>query len=178
MRRILNVGCGGNKYGTDFVDVYPARPEVKKCNIDKEKLPYKDGTFDIVFSRNVFEHLRNPGFVLEEMFRVLKKGGELELITDNANYWAWAVGRTHLGGYEHNRGREEDKHFSLFTEWHLRQHLKEVGLKVTSVEFIGEKFLPNKFLGKIFKKIVNFILRRTPLRRMGYARIRITGKKP
>lgn len=178
MKRILNVGCGHETYGTDFVDAYPSRPEVKKCNIDEEKLPYKDETFDIVYSKNVFEHLRKPGFALEEMVRVLKKGGKLILITDNANYWVWAVGRTHLGGYEENpEGGKEDKHFSLFTEWHLRQHFNYVGLKVVKIEFLEEEFLHRKFLGRLIKKIVNFILRKTMFRRMGYAKIKIIGKK-
>lgn len=178
MKRILNVGCGAETYGTDFVDFYPQRPEVKKCNIDEEKLPYKDETFDIVYSKNVFEHLTKPGYALKEMTRVLKKGGKLILITDNANYWVWAVGKTHLGGYENNpEGGEEDKHYSLFTEWHLKQHFEKVGLKVMKIEFLEEEFLHKTLFGRISKRIINFVLRRTIFRRMGYAKIKIIGRK-
>ncbi len=46
--RILNLGCGKDTYGTDFVDIYLSRKEVIRCNIDKESLPYGDGTFDEV----------------------------------------------------------------------------------------------------------------------------------
>jgi len=29
-KRILNIGCGNDTYGTDFLDLYPKRKEVKK----------------------------------------------------------------------------------------------------------------------------------------------------
>ncbi len=178
MKKILNVGCGHETYGTDFVDLYPSRSEVKKCNIDEERLPYSDETFDIVYSKNLFEHLTKPGFALKEMARVLKNGGKLILITDNANYWVWAVGKTHLGGYEENpEGGEEDKHYSLFTEWHLKNHLKKAGLRVVKIEYLEEEFLHKTLFGRIIKKIINSILRRTKFRRMGYAKIKIIGKK-
>jgi len=64
-RRILNVGCGEDTYGTHFVDLYPTRKEVIKCNVDKEKLPFPNNYFDEIYSKNLLEHLRNPGFFLE-----------------------------------------------------------------------------------------------------------------
>ncbi|HKZ42047.1 MAG TPA: class I SAM-dependent methyltransferase, partial [Candidatus Hodarchaeales archaeon] len=70
--RILNVGCGNDTYGTDFVDLYPVRDDVIRCDVEKEKLPFRDNTFDEVFSGNIFEHLKNPNLVLREMSRVLK----------------------------------------------------------------------------------------------------------
>lgn len=174
----MNVGCGRETYGTDFVDLYPSRLGVKKCDVDNEKLPFKTGIFDIVYCKNLFEHLRHPGFALKEMARVLKKKGKLILITDNANYWVWGVGKTHLGGYEENpEGGKEDRHYSLFTEWHLKNHFEKVGLKVIKVEYLEEEFLHKTLYGRIIKRIVNFILRRTRFRRMGYAKIKIIGMK-
>ena len=35
MKRILNVACGGQDYGTDFVDMYPQRPDVVQCDLEK-----------------------------------------------------------------------------------------------------------------------------------------------
>ena len=37
-RRVLNVGCGKDTYGTDFVDKYPSRKDVIKYDIDQEGL--------------------------------------------------------------------------------------------------------------------------------------------
>ncbi len=55
-----------------------------KVNIETEKLPFKDGSFDFVIFNEVFEHLRiNPIFTLKEINRILKKDGILLLTTPN-----------------------------------------------------------------------------------------------
>ncbi|EJY54900.1 Methyltransferase type 11 [Alicyclobacillus hesperidum URH17-3-68] len=42
---------------------------------DAYQLPYEDRSFDYVISRFVFQHLRNPQLVMQEIHRVLKPGG-------------------------------------------------------------------------------------------------------
>ena len=42
---------------------------------DAHALPFRDSSFDRVFAFNVFEHLRDPARVAEEILRVLKPGG-------------------------------------------------------------------------------------------------------
>ena len=44
-----------------------------------ESLPFEDGTFESVLSFEVFEHVQNPGLVLNECHRILKTGGRLYL---------------------------------------------------------------------------------------------------
>ena len=46
-----------------------------------EKLPYKDETFDAVISLAVFEHLRRPWEMADEVYRVLKPGGRVYVDT-------------------------------------------------------------------------------------------------
>ena len=50
---------------------------------DLESLPYKNESFDLVYSAFVFEHLDNPKKVLKEAVRVLKKGGNLMIVAPN-----------------------------------------------------------------------------------------------
>jgi SAM-dependent methyltransferase len=58
--------------------------DVVKCNIELEKLPFDDGSFDAVIFNELFEHLRiNPIFTFSELLRVLKPGGILTLSTPN-----------------------------------------------------------------------------------------------
>ncbi len=45
------------------------------CDIDQDFLPFKDGSFDLVVSNFVIEHLINPQKFFAESFRVLKSGG-------------------------------------------------------------------------------------------------------
>ena len=48
---------------------------------DASYLPFKDSSVDGVFFSHVIEHLENPFPILEEIRRVLKKGGVLVVIT-------------------------------------------------------------------------------------------------
>jgi SAM-dependent methyltransferase len=63
-------------YRITSVDPFPRRPSyynVKKMNA--ENLEYPDNKFDIVFSSNVLEHIKNLRKVLSEMIKVLKPNG-------------------------------------------------------------------------------------------------------
>lgn len=132
--RILNVGCGKQKYGTHFLDIYPSRKDVKKYNADKDKIPFPNEYFDEVYCRNLFEHLKNPFLFLKEVYRVLKKGGKFVLITDNALFWFWQVSRVHSGGYE-KQETPEDKHYALFTSWHIENYFKAFNFKKIDINF-------------------------------------------
>lgn len=121
-KRILNVGCGNDDFGTDFIDLYPMNKNVKKCDVDKKKYPYRDGTFDVIYSRCNFEHLSNPSHFINESYRILKKDGLLIIVTDNANYFGFAFSEGHhlkYSGYG-----IEDLHYGLYTPEHLETHLR------------------------------------------------------
>ena len=50
---------------------------------DLSALPYDDATFDLVFSKYVFEHLERPIAVMRELRRVMKPGAHLLIHTPN-----------------------------------------------------------------------------------------------
>lgn len=50
---------------------------------DGKKLPYRDNTFDLIISMEVWEHVKNPDIMLSEIRRVLKPGGILHITTAN-----------------------------------------------------------------------------------------------
>lgn len=170
---VLNLGCGEDTYGTSFVDLHPSRKEVKKCNVDDEKLPFDDETFDIVYSKSLFEHLTNHKFFLNEVKRVLKIDGTLELITDNANYWVWSLSnKAHTGGYLKSNN---DRHYALFTDEHLRNYCKLIGLKILRIEYLTQTDIRN------FKHILRFMmdkfLQRTFFWRSGYYQMKLICQK-
>ena len=176
-RRILNVGCGRETYGTDFVDKYPQRKEVIKCDIERQKLPFKSSTFDEVYSANVFEHLKNPNFALKEMIRVLKRGGRLVIKTDNAGFWLFhnvkSKQKTHYGGYEtHGAYGKEDRHYALFTPHHVKNHLEALGVKI-----IETKYYSDFDSLSIPIRIINTLLSKTRFRWMTYPKFLVVGIK-
>ncbi len=91
--RVLDVGCGAGRlaewfkqHGLDYTGVDISQSavdelrhrgfQVQQANI-MESLPFADGTFDVVVTFEVLEHLFAPQSCLAEMGRVLKDGGVL-----------------------------------------------------------------------------------------------------
>lgn len=172
--KILNVGCGNQIYGTHFLDLYPQRPDVIRCDVENEPFPFEEGYFDEVYSENLLEHLRNPGRVLSEMVRVLKIGGRLTIITDNASFWAFHLGaKTHYGGYEARQGDTEDRHYSLYTSWHLYNHFRALGLK--DIE-LGYLLIEGKHSTRLMVKLMSKFLC-VVLPHVGFQQIKATGIK-
>lgn len=135
--RILNLGCGNEEYGTDRLDIQKTKTSTIVHDVEKG-IPFPNDTFDIVYSKNCLEHLRNIGFHLDEVKRVLKPHGQLILITDNAACLKYYTLGTHTGGY--NKAEGKDVHFSLFTKEHIRNHCERSGLRVIILEYIDTDY--------------------------------------
>ncbi len=54
---------------------------------DGRALPFGDGSFDVVWSSNVFQHLREPETTLREIARVLVPGGRLLVRADLRDHY-------------------------------------------------------------------------------------------
>jgi len=67
---------------SEIIGYLPNNPEIKlAADVDATKLPYKDGSFDLVTSISVIEHVTGTGDtnVMREIERVLKPGGQAVL---------------------------------------------------------------------------------------------------
>jgi len=184
VKKILNVGCGDDSYGTHLIDLYPSRKDVIKCNVDEKKLPFGNNFFDEVYSRNLLEHLKNPGFVLEEMKRVLKKGGKIIVITDNAGYLFHHIDLSSFSSskachQEKTKYKREkhplDRHYSLFTTLHLNQHFKALGLKKIRAEYLFDR--SHTLKNNLLFYFCNLLFRTKSFKAVSYPRIKIVGTK-
>jgi SAM-dependent methyltransferase len=54
-----------------------------------QKIPFEDGSFDLVTALDVIEHVDEDDRILEEACRVLRPGGHL-LVTTPAFQWLWS----------------------------------------------------------------------------------------
>ncbi len=94
--KVLEVGCGRGDFLKGFkelgLDAYGLDREktvseqlngieLQYRDVEKEKFPYGDGTFDVVFSKSLIEHLIDPGNFMQECHRVLKPGGRIIIMT-------------------------------------------------------------------------------------------------
>jgi len=75
--RGLNVGAGSSELHPSLLNVdIVLGPTIEVC-ASVEHLPFPDERFDLVVSQEVIEHVRDPFRAMQEMRRVLKKGGVL-----------------------------------------------------------------------------------------------------
>tara|TARA_Y100000593_G_C4311446_1_gene338546 strand:- start:32 stop:715 length:684 start_codon:yes stop_codon:yes gene_type:complete len=91
--KLLDVGCGNGDFtyelerlgfdvcGIDFSEEHNLGNKFIKVDIQKDKYPFPDNHFDLVFSKSVIEHLTDPGFLFDEVHRILKPGGTFVCLT-------------------------------------------------------------------------------------------------
>ena len=93
VQTILDLGCGIGNSADLFCKINPKitwigidiedspevkarkRSDLKFMTFDGITLPFPDNHFDLIYSKQVFEHVRFPNQLLKEVFRVLKPGG-------------------------------------------------------------------------------------------------------
>lgn len=114
-KRVLDAGCGGGRYsvawrafgaslviGLDFSwqGIYNARERIRKARFDGLEfiqgdvldLPFKDETFDVVFSNGVLHHTTDWRRGVKELLRVLKpKGFGWLYVIENPGGLFWDV---------------------------------------------------------------------------------------
>lgn len=101
-RQVLDAGCGMGMYTAAFrrytphvfgIEIEPERA-VEAHSHDRgmitqavgESLPFSDAAFDVVFSHEVLEHVRDDGFCAREMVRVTRPGGHIVIFAPNRLY--------------------------------------------------------------------------------------------
>jgi len=76
----LNLGCGNDfRYEKGWVNLDITRPCNVVGNMDAG-LPFKDQSFDMVWAAHVLEHRPDLRALQRELARILKRGGELNII--------------------------------------------------------------------------------------------------
>lgn len=95
--RLLDAGCGrymrfckelsstAHVVGLDYDEQFETdnRRAPFAVRGDLHRLPFPSGSFDVIISRSVVEHLDKPAQVFREWARVLRPGGRIIVITPN-----------------------------------------------------------------------------------------------
>src|SRR5918911_1556855 len=138
--RLLEIGCG---MGTDLlqfsrggarcsgIDLTPRSIEITRHRFrlygadgafmisDGEHLPFRDESFDVVYSNGVLHHTPDTEGAIREVYRVLKPGGTAKVMLyhrNSLNYWIEIVVRRGLFGAEFLRGRSAEEIMSRVIE--------------------------------------------------------------
>jgi len=85
-KKILSIGCGDGVHEDILADSHFFNEVIcldnkEQYNAEKDCLPYKDNSFNVVFIKSVIEHIQNTDLFLLEIKRVLKNTGILIILT-------------------------------------------------------------------------------------------------
>ncbi len=88
---ILNLGSGSEVAHDEIgVDIMACPGVGVICDLNRYPLPFRTRSVDRVRSSHCFEHLADLVGLMEEVHRILKPGGELEIIVPHfgsIGYW-------------------------------------------------------------------------------------------
>jgi len=194
-KRILEVGCG---VGIDLVrfaqngaivtgvDLAPQSIALAKKNFEHhglsgdlrvmngEALEFDDEQFDMVYAHGVIQYTANAQKMIDELYRVLKPGGEFIGMLYNRKGWLNYMSKLFKVGLEH----EDAPVLKKYTIAEFREMLR----KFSKVTIIPERFpvksrlhkgvkatLYNTFFVGAFNLIPRFIVRRTGWHLMAFA---------
>lgn len=103
---------------------------------DVHQLPFRGGEFDAVFCLEVLEHVVDPLKVLQEVYRILKKGGYVIVLVPSEN---WLFHSIVWPLWQMMPGKNIWKHSHLhnFSNGYLEELVKKPGLKIE----VNKKFL-------------------------------------
>jgi 2-polyprenyl-3-methyl-5-hydroxy-6-metoxy-1,4-benzoquinol methylase len=143
----VNLGCP--EYCVDYlcVDLNPKDKRVIKANVFDWLADeyWEDDCVVEIYSKNLLEHLPDPGAFLSLCHGALEKGGRLVLITDNAEflpfYLPFYLVKTGIGAhakdeYAMSKHCNETHHYSIFTKMHLRNLFDYAGFDNIQVKRI------------------------------------------
>lgn len=105
------------------------------CNRLDAPWPFDDGSFDVVFSTEVIEHILGFHEMLSEMNRVLKAGGWIILTTPYHGLIKNLL--IVLFGFDRHFCNIEGGHIRFFTNKLLKRLLTKHGFETLKVSYIG-----------------------------------------
>jgi len=168
--KVLDVGCGVNKVeGAVGLDNNPKTAADVIHDLGDVPYPFANDEFDRVVSRHVIEHVPNVVAFVEELYRITKPGGTIEILTPHYTNADWAndpTHRNHLNSYSFNsfiKGREV---FDFYTDVRLEPVSSRVSL-ANLWRALGIEFLVNldqrspkfRFLRKFWEQYLSYIFR-------------------
>ena len=158
---ILTLALKGEGYDVVGVDIQPARfsatlgrfgIRVEKVDIETDRLPFPDASFDAVVFNEVIEHLRiDPVHAITEIARILRPGGLLLLSTPNLNYYRFRRPPDLFEEYQKIGKIGHMGHFRIFSPVEIIDLLAKLGFETRELIYRG-RF--HKAVGNVVGRVI------------------------
>jgi len=122
----------------------------KKIVADMNKLPFKDGVFDVIVISATSHHSTTPELLVNEISRVLKKGGKCLFINDPT----WGIIKN-LGGPDNTLTRHDHINENEYSIWRYNKMFRKSGL---SYKHLFSEYYDQKLLNSKIHKATRFFL--------------------
>ena len=146
--RILDVGCGINKYpGSIGIDINPATAADVLCDLDRFPYPFAGQSFDQLRAIHVIEHLTDVIRAMEEFHRLVRPGGRVRIETPHYTDFSSFCDPTHkhhLNSFSFRYFGANDAGFGYYTAAKYR----EISIRIRLLSFwrwLGFESLVNAF---------------------------------
>jgi SAM-dependent methyltransferase len=168
--KILDVGCGSNKYeGAIGLDNNPRTAADVIHDLGVIPYPFPDDEFDLIVSRHVIEHVPDVMAFITELHRITKHGGKIRLVTPHYTNPDWATDpthRNHFNSYTLNTFLPDRQVFDFYTDVTLKPVKNYVSL-LNLWRSLGIEFLVNldqksprfRFTRKFWEHYLSYIFR-------------------
>jgi len=151
MEMKLDVGCGSNPRGEVNIDIFMSKAH-NFVHCDAHILPFKSDGFTEVVSYQTLEHVERPLTVAQEIYRVLKQAGTLELSTPNNHFILLPLMTALMGEY---RGYSPN-HIYFWDRPILGNLLKRAGFKHFQYSYMTLPGRKHSLLGRIILFLTRF----------------------
>jgi SAM-dependent methyltransferase len=146
--RILDVGCGINKYpGAIGIDRNPRTRADVLCDLDRFPYPLRDNSFQSLRAVHVIEHVSDVIRAMEEFHRLVSPGGRVLIVTPHYTDFSSfcdPTHRWHLNSFSFRYFGSDNAGFGYYSNARFREVSVHVRL-LALWRYLGFEFLVNHF---------------------------------
>lgn len=169
-KRVLDVGCGLNKYPNAIGVDYNCKTAADVIHdLGVVPYPFADDEFDEIVCHHVIEHVPDVMALISELHRITKPGGRIRIVTPHYTNPNWPVDpthRNHLNSYSFQYFTKEHSNFPFYTDVKLRTIRTYVTLAnlwrvlgLESIVNLDQRWPALRFTRKFWEQYLNFIFR-------------------
>lgn len=152
----LHLGCGTNhRAGWTNVDCQARLNPDFVCDLSQPRWPWLSNSIENIYCNHLFEHLPNTVAVMTECHRILKPGGELEVIVPFAGNLNYFQDPTHVRPWT-------DRTVNYFIRGHVSHIYCDEGFDLVFNRLRDDGFFGRNWMHRVRNAVPRFV--RRPLR--------------